>query len=124
VKQKLSCFVDETGQDDRSKYFIVVAVVCAGDCNELEKTILDIEEQTKVGYKKWHKLRSPERDVFMDQVLNAQAGAGAVFYGKYPKPLPFFLPMLETLIKSITAAAAPDYQAVIYVDGIDKKKAR
>jgi len=34
------------GNDDRSKYFIVVEVVCAGDRNELEKTILDIEEQT------------------------------------------------------------------------------
>ena len=27
VKQKLFCYVDETGQDDRSEYFIVVTVV-------------------------------------------------------------------------------------------------
>jgi hypothetical protein len=27
TKQKLFCYVDETGQDDRSEYFIVVTVV-------------------------------------------------------------------------------------------------
>jgi hypothetical protein len=124
VKQKLSCFVDETGQDDRSKHFIVVAVVCAGDREALEAVIVDIEQHTKVGNKKWHKLRSPEREAFLEFLVNAQLPAGEVFFGKYAKPLPFFLPMLETLIKAITAAAAADYQAVVYVDGIDKKKAR
>ena len=124
MKQKLSCFVDETGQDDRSEHFIVVAVVCAGDREALEAAIVDIEQQTKVGSKKWHKLRSPERETFLEFLVNAQLPACEVFFGKYAKPLPFFLPMLETLIKAISAVTAEDYQAVVYVDGIDKKKAR
>jgi hypothetical protein len=36
--------------------------VCADDREALEAVLVDIERQTKVGSKKWHKLRSPERN--------------------------------------------------------------
>lgn len=123
-KQKLFCYVDETGQDDRSDHFIVVTVVSAVEQNELKNALERIEQQAKIGAKKWHKLRSPEREAFLELVINAQLVAGEVFFGRYQKPLPFFLPMLETVVKAIQAVAAEDYQAVVYVDGIDKKKAR
>lgn len=123
-KQKLFCYVDETGQDDRSDHFIVVAVVSAVEQNELKDALERIEQQAKIGAKKWHKLRSPEREAFLELVINAQLVAGEVFFGRYQKPLPFFLPMLETVVKAIQAVSAEDYQVVVYVDGIDKKKAR
>ena len=97
-KQKLFCFVDETGQDDRSDHFIVVAVVSAVDQNKLKDALERIEQQAKIGAKKWHKLRSPEREAFLELVINAQLAAGEVFFGRYQKPLPFFLPMLETVV--------------------------
>ena len=124
VKQKLFCFVDETGQDTRSDYFIVVTIVSAGDQNAIKDALVRIEQQSKLGGKKWHKSRSPERESFLEQVLAARVAEGEVFFSRYRKPLPFFLPMLETITKAIQAVAEADYQAIIYVDGIDKKKSR
>jgi hypothetical protein len=50
---------------------------------------------------------------------------GDVYYAKYKKPLSFFLPMLETIEKAIRDKAGSNpYQATVYVDGIDKKKAQ
>ena len=123
-KQKLYCFVDETGQNDHSEYFIVITVISAGDQGALKESLLHLEEQSKIGGKKWHKLRSPAREEFLELVTNAKIGTGEVFFGKYRKALPFFLPMLETLMRAIQATAVEDYQAVVYVDGIDRKKAR
>lgn len=121
-KQKLYCFVDETGQDDRSDYFIVVTIVSASQQQELKEALLQIEQHTKIGLKKWHKLRTPEREAFLATVVQAQLATGEVFFGRYQKPLPYFLPMLETLVRAIKMIAAEDHQVVVYVDGIDKKK--
>ena len=121
-KQKLYCFVDETGQDDRSKFFIVVTVISSDEVDQLRSLVARLEKQSKVGSKKWHKLRSPERETFLELVLRHQTKLGQVFFGQYEKPLPFFLPMLETLTKAILSIAQEEHQVVVYVDGIDKKK--
>lgn len=122
-KQKIYCFVDETGQDDRSEHFVVVTVVSISEQQALKEAIARLEEQSNVGSKKWHKLRAQEREAFIDMVINAQLAAGEVFFGKFQKPLPFFLPMLETLSRAIQMIAPDNHQAIVYVDGIDKKKA-
>ena len=122
-KQILYCSVDETGQDDRSEYFIVVAIVSSGDQQELKESLIRLEQQSKIGAKKWHKLRSPERETFLDLVVRAKLGAGQVVFGKYQRPLPFFEPMVETLSRAIQLLAADNHRAVVYVDGIDRKKA-
>jgi Protein of unknown function (DUF3800) len=123
-KQKLYCFIDETGQDDRSQVFIVVAVISDSAQQELKEALLQMEQQTKLGAKKWHKSRKEEREAFLAKLVEAQIAAGGVFFGKYPKPIPFFLPMLETLSRAIQMVATEEYQAVVYVDGIDRKKSQ
>ncbi len=124
TKQKLFCYLDETGQDDRSALFIVVAVVSAGDQEALRSALMRLEQQSKIGGKKWHKLRSPEREQFLATLVQAGIAAGELFFSRHQKPVSFFPPLVETLAKAILAVAAEDYQAVIYVDGIDRKKAR
>jgi hypothetical protein len=124
AKQKLFCYVDETGQDDRSNFFIVVTIIGVGDQQELKDALVQIEQDSRIGGKKWHKLRSPERESFMETIVNLGLAAGRVYFGKFKKPLPFFLPMLETLTRAIQDIADDDPQVVVYVDGIDKKKAR
>ncbi len=107
-----------------AEYFIVVTVVSESEQERLKESLIRLEQRAKVGGKKWRKLRSPEREHFLELVVNAQLAAGEVLFGRYKKPLPFFQPMVETLSKAILLLAAEDYQAVVYVDGIDRKKAR
>lgn len=51
VRQKIYCYVDETGQDVGSEFFIVVAIVNDKEQNLLRNQLLEVESQTKIGEK-------------------------------------------------------------------------
>jgi hypothetical protein len=121
--QKLYCYIDETGQDAASELFIVVAVVSDKEQNLLREQLLEIESLSKIGKRKWHKSRSDRRKEYLRLVLEKRAGKGEIYFNSYKKPLPYFLPMLETLEKAILDKAEKEYRTIVYVDGIDKKKA-
>ncbi|MBI2552005.1 DUF3800 domain-containing protein [Candidatus Uhrbacteria bacterium] len=121
-KQKLYCYVDESGQDARSTFFVVVAVITEEN-ERLKEKLQRIEKSAGVGNKKWRKTRSSNRCRYLQTLLEQQIGFGSVFFGAYKKPLPYFFPILEIIEKSIQAKAAQTYRAIVVVDGIDNKKA-
>lgn len=121
--QKLYCYVDESGQDSKSEFFIVVVVVSDKEQNLLRERLLKIESQAKIGKRKWHKASHDRRRRYLQLVLDKGIGNGEIYFGRYKKPLPYFLPTLETLEKAISDKAKEDYKTIIYIDGIDKKKA-
>ena len=123
TKQKLYCYVDETGQDSGAEFFIVVAVVSDKEQDMLRKQLIKIESLAKIGLRKWHKSQHKRKKQYLQLILEKRVGKGEIYFGRYKKPIPFFLPMLETLEKSILDKAKKNYQTIIYVDGIDKKKA-
>ena len=121
--QKLYCYVDETGQDMATEFFVVVSVVNDKDQNLLRIKLRQIEAIAKIGQRKWHKADIEKRKQFLKLVIKDGIGNGEIYYGRYPKPLPYFLPMLDVLEKAIRDKAEEKYRAIVYVDGIDKKKA-
>ncbi len=123
-KQKLYCYVDETGQDTRSKVFVVVAVVTEKEQQKLRQKIIDAEQASGIGLSKWHNASHDRRIKFLKIVLEQGIGKGDIFYGSYEKPIPYFLPMLDLTAKAIKAKAKGQYQTKVYVDGIDRKKAK
>lgn len=120
--QKLYCYVDETGQDARSTFFVVVAVV-SEENQYLKEKLEHIEKNAGVGSKKWRKTRSLNRCEYLQTLLEQRVGFGSIFFGAYKKPLPYFFPVLETIEKSIKARADQIYKAIVIIDGIDNKKA-
>jgi hypothetical protein len=120
---KLYCYVDESGQDVRSDSFIVVSIVSSDDQEKLRTKLLEVEKNSGIGQRKWHKSRSPEREFFLASVVEKKVAAGSIYCGRYKKPLAFFSPLLETLSGAIQFAAPEDYRCVIYVDGIDDANA-
>lgn len=60
---------------------------------------------------------------YLRLIVKKEIGKGEVYFGRYQKPIPYFLPILETLEKAIRDKAKGDYRVIVYVDGIDKKKA-
>jgi hypothetical protein len=121
--QKLYCYVDESGQDATSEVFIVVAIVSDQDQAAFRQECLAVEESAVTGKRKWHKSRPERRWQYLELVLEGKLGQGQVFFGQFKKPLPYFLPLLETIEKAIKDVASKDYQATIYIDGIDRQKA-
>lgn len=120
--QKLYCYIDESGQDPKSEIFIVVTVVSDKEQSLFRNELVEVESLAKTGRRKWHKSRSEKRLKYLRLVLENRTGKGEVYFGRYKKPLPYFLPILETLERGIKAKAKKDYRATIYIDGIDKKK--
>src|SRR5436309_3025226 len=99
--QKLYCYVDETGQDSASSIFVVVAVVTAQEQELLRQALIEIEVVAGTGRRKWHKSRSSRRLRFLTLALDRNLGGADVFFGSYPKPLPYFFPLLEVLEHAI-----------------------
>jgi hypothetical protein len=122
-RQKLYCYVDETGQDDASSVFVVVAVVSAEKQDELRQALLDIEQDAGTGHRKWHKSRPALRLRYLNLILERNLAPGNVFFGAYPKPLPYFFPFVDVLERAIKTKALAPYTARIFVDGIDRQKA-
>lgn len=121
--QKLYCYVDESGQDAGSTFFVVVAVVSDGDQDKLRARLVQIETAAKTHGLKWHKSRSDRRINYLRMVWESGITQGDIFFGIYKKPLPYFFPLLEIVEKAIEYKAKKHYRAIVCVDGIDRKKA-
>jgi len=122
-KQKLYCYVDESGQDNTSGVFVVVAVVSDRDQEKLRDALIAAEQNSGVGRSKWHDAKPPRRKRYLELVLERKLGHEQIFFGTYPKPLPFFFPMIEVVERAIKAKASPPCAARVFVDGIDRLKA-
>lgn len=123
-RQKLYCYTDETGQDARSNVFIVAAVVSEQEQNQMRQQVIDAEQESGIGLSKWSNASHARRIKFLRIVVERGIGKRDIFYGSYEKPIPYFLPMLDLVAKAIKAKAKGEYQTKVYVDGIDRKKAR
>ncbi len=122
--QRLYCYIDETGQDVSSVFFIVVAVVSDRQQDLLRQALLEIETAARTGHRKWHKSRPERRLGYLQLVLQGRVAAGEVFFGRYEKPLPYSFPLLETIERGITEKAQGAYQAISLSMGSIRKRHR
>ena len=100
-RQKIYVYVDESGQDDSSKFFIVAAVIAEGDQEMLRQQLERIEHTAGTRHKKWHKLRSENRLRYLRMVVDEEIASGGVYIAHYKKPIPFFFPLFSLLEKAI-----------------------
>jgi hypothetical protein len=124
ARKKLYCYVDETGQDTASEVFVVVAVVTEEQQDKLRDALLEIENDAGTGGRKWHKSRKARRLRYLGLVQERDIVPGGVFFGSYAKPLPYFFPFLEVIEGALKSKAERSYVARVFVDGIDRQKAR
>ena len=122
--QKLYCYVDESGQDPKSEFFVVVAVTTEKHLDYIREQLIDIEQQAGTNRKKWHKVRHYNRIRYLSLVVERKIAAGEVYVSHHKKPIPYFFPMLSILQKAIKEVAQDSYRANVYVDGIDRQKAK
>lgn len=122
--QKLYCYVDESGQDAGSSFFVVVAVINAYDQEHAKAQLLEIEEKAHTNKLKWHKTKQKRRMHYLNLALDLKIATSKVYAANYKKPIPYFFPMIDILSKAIKSFAQGQYRAHIYIDGIDRKKAK
>lgn len=124
-KLKLYAYVDESGQDPTSPYFVVVVIVIfAREREQYQRLVLAIEQKSKTYGLKWHKTRFARGLDFLHSVISEKLAKAHTYVGYFKKPIPYFLPIVDTLEGAIfDTASSTGYQTIVYIDGIDRKKA-
>jgi hypothetical protein len=121
-KQKLYAYVDESGQDDTSKFFVVVSIVTVKNQDQLREQLLHVESEAKTYALKWNQSHHDRRMKYLSLGLDRKIGAGFVFVGRYLKPVPYFHAVASVIEKAIKQVAdGKKHLAIVRVDGINKK---
>ena len=81
--RRLYCYVDETGQDTRSKSFIVVTVIVISDTNRTRRLLKNIEEISGKVQHKWTKTTVTRRVSYCQNVIDRPEFVGTIFYSRF-----------------------------------------
>ena len=119
VSQKLYCYVDESGQDTKGKFFVVSAVVFDEKRDEAYSVIEVLERESGKGKSKWIKTAKAARITFMDAVISNSVFHGCLNYAIYRNSTEYLLHTARTTQRAILGRAQPDHKATIIVDGLE-----
>jgi hypothetical protein len=70
-RQKLYCYVDETGQDTKGAMFLVVVVITAEDPDALRAALERIEKVSAKGARKWFKTNRERRVAYIREIVQS-----------------------------------------------------
>lgn len=121
TKQKLYCYVDETGQDTKGRLFIVSVVVAKEDRDKINKFLLQTEAETGKRQRKWKSTPREYKIAYVEAVLNSKLLRNSIFYSLGQESKEYKEITLVTIASAITSAKdEEDYRASIFIDGLAK----
>lgn len=124
MKQKLYCYVDETGQDTKGGLFIVVALVTGNEKGELELFLENVEQKSGKGKRKWIKSRTKEKDKYLELALVPNYLKGKVFYRIQKNTKAYeaqtVIAIEQALRQYISSRNIKDYKTTIVIDGLSE----
>lgn len=127
TKQKLYCYVDETGQDTEGKLFIVVALIVEKEREHLEAFLEKAERESGKGKRKWIKTRNKERNSYIDSAFLSQKLEGKIFYRIQTDTKAYEEQTVIAIERAfhlyISLNSINFYRATIIIDGLNKKAA-
>jgi len=119
--QKLYCYVDETGQDTKGKFFLVTVVILKKEQEIIKEKLEEIEKKSRKGIRKWFHTGQKRRENYLQQIIQSNLFKESIFYSKYENNAYMDLTVLTTA-KAILQKAKKPYQATILVDGLKKSE--
>ncbi len=121
--QKLYCYVDESGQDTKGRFFVVSVVVLEENRNQMLQELEKIETESGKKYIKWHKARHLFREIYFEKIAQTALFANTIFFETFTNG-DYYLKMTSyTTAKAILKKAQKkSYTASIYIDGFNKKE--
>jgi len=121
--EKLDCFVDETGQDTKGKFFLVAIVLKERkNLRFLEKQLENIEIKTSKRFSKWGKTHYKNKKNYLLQVADIKALTNSVFYSVYQNTKKYTPLISFSIAKAVFAKKENNYQVKIVIDGLNKKE--
>lgn len=120
IKQKLYCYVDETGQDTRGKLFLVSVVITSSQKEKLRDKLNKIEQTSGKKIKKWTKTTRSQRKKYIEAIITEKDFVNNIFYSEYRDTKAYVDLTILTTAKSLLGKARLPYQATIFVDGLNR----
>lgn len=122
-KVKLYCYVDENGQDTKSRIFIVSVVVVGDKRDDLLKFCEEVEIETRKGKTKWRKSEYDDRLEYLRKIFRNKYLGGVFMYSVYKDTKGYDIATILGIAKAINLSKpVEDFTSVVYVDGLSKTK--
>lgn len=123
-KQKLYCYVDETGQDTGGEFFLVSIVILEDSREELFRELESIEDASGRQKRKWTRSTPKQKVSYIRKVLRQPLLSGALYYSAHKETRAYVALSILSVAKAIHAHISNPYIATIVVDGLQQTEAR
>ena len=121
-KQKLYCYVDETGQDTRGALFIVTVIITAENRDHLRELLEHIEQTSGKGQVKWIAARDDTRRTYISTILADSRFKQTINYARHHSGTDYLHWTVLTTARAVAAHTTGEYEATVFVDGLPKSK--
>lgn len=123
AKQKLYCYVDETGQDTKGDIFIVSVVLTGNERDKLLNFCEEIEEKSGKGKFKWGKAEPKRRLDYLRRIFSSKSFKWKLRYSIYKEQVNYDMATIVGIAKAVHfKEPSRGYTASIYIDGLHKTK--
>ena len=121
--KKLYCYVDETGQDTKGKFFLVAVVLEEKEDLEILQSKLDeVEKSTKKNRLKWTKAPFKVRVEYLLRLADIRELKGSIFYSAYQDTKEYIPLTSLTIAKAVLSKEEDDYTVTIIIDGLKDRE--
>lgn len=122
--QKIYCYVDETGQDTKGKFFLVSVIVAEKDRDKLRDKLKKAEQVSGKKSRKWSKGNRSQRKKYIESIINDKEFINKLFYAKYFDTKEYVDLTILATAKAILNKTNNNYKAVVFVDGLKRAERR
>lgn len=123
MTKKLYCYVDETGQDTKGKFFLVALVLKDNESLlDLEKKLIGIENRSGKKLLKWKEINKKVKEVYLRELLQVKELKDSIFYSIYEETKEYFKLTSLTIAESVLSKEIEDYTVTIIIDGLNDKE--
>ena len=123
-KQKLYCYIDETGQDTEGEFFFVAVAILGEDRDKLRRDLTLMEETSGRHAKKWTRSTRKQREAYMRSVLGHHEFVGTLYYSMYRGARAYPDLTILSVAKAINTHTMHPHTATILVDGLRRTEER
>jgi hypothetical protein len=117
-KQKLYCYVDETGQDTEGRIFLVAVVILESERDQLRDELAEIERASGKRERKWTRATLAQREAYVRGLLSHPSFARAFYYSAYEETRAYVDLTVLSVAKAINTHTPDPYAATFLVDGL------
>ncbi len=123
-KQKIYCYVDETGQDTKGELFIVSIIISQNDQDELRKTLETIELKSKKGKRKWVNTKAEQKIAYIKNIINITELQSKFCFMEFTNTKDYFHSLVYATSQAIKNVAIDRYRVRVFVDGLPKSQVK